>query len=52
MVPATHGEQEGLLKAAFGPPLQDGWCPGTCKGTVQERNGLLVGHFSFKVRTR
>ena len=51
MLPATKGEQKGLIKGAFGPPAQTNWCPGTYTGTVRKEHGKKVlGRFTFTVR--
>jgi hypothetical protein len=50
MLPATKGEQKGLIKGAFGPPAQTNWCPGTYTGTVHKQNDRkVVARFSFTV---
>jgi hypothetical protein len=51
MMPATRGELKGLMKSAFGPPMQTDWCHGTYHGKVQrQKGGRVVGRFSFTVR--
>jgi hypothetical protein len=50
MLPATKGEQKGLIKGAFAPPTQTNWCPGTYRGSVRKQNGKKVlGRFTFTV---
>jgi hypothetical protein len=57
MLPATKGEQKGLIKGAFAPPPQTNWCPGTYTGTVRKAKrgrrspaGPVIGRFTFTVR--
>jgi hypothetical protein len=57
MLPATKGDQKGLIKGAFAPPPQTNWCPGTYTGTVRKAKrggrspaGPVIGRFTFTVR--
>ena len=58
LVPAGRGALRGLIRTAFGPPLETGrWCPGRYTGTIRLKQrgrrvtaGPVVSRFSFEVR--